>query len=395
MSESMYIEDVFREFYLRAAFSINNVSQGEMQAIENFNDLCMLSKPLTEKQGRYMLALLKKYCKEICDQEFDYTESLTDPKFRHPFRVIDESRRIYVERVDDDINLYVKFPYIFKETFEKEFLTCSQEKARSLWDQDRQARYLDLYSVNLVWAQTFAETHGFEMDSSFLQAVAETEVAWDNQDNILPYCEIENEQVVLKNAPESATEWFDREKSGLVEKDLLLAKIAGFILKTAVMYDSYFIKIATSDTNSFWIRDLSKFFEIFKTLETKCCIMMDRTEDRRSWLENFVSAAERSEVPRAYIKVCFREKAADDPFNIWIKDQGIGGKTDQGRIFVFEQKPAKWIFKNSSEFRIIATTSINPPMNIITREWLESHPMSFYLTDIKPTQKGQREIVEL
>jgi hypothetical protein len=395
MSDSIYIEDIFREFYLRTAFSVNAIPPGEIQAIENFNDLCLMNKPLTEKQSRYMIALLKKYRKDICDKDFDYTDALSDPKFRNPFRVIDETRRVYVEKVDDDVNLYLKFPYSFKETFEKEFATDGQEKIRTIWDQDRQARYLDLYSVNLVWVQSFAETHGFETESSFLEAVAETEEAWENQDSIIPFSLIENDQVVLKNAPESAEQWFHKERSGSIEKDLLLAKIAGFLLRSEGTPTSYFGKIAASDANNFWIKDLAKFFGIFKTLETKCCIIMDRTEDRKAWIERFVSAAETSMVQRSLIKVCFREKAADDPFNVWIKDQGIGGKTEQGKIFIFEQKPAKWVFRHIKEFKIIATTSINSPMNLITRDWLSAHPLAFYLTDIKPTQKGQREIVEL
>lgn len=395
MSESIYIEDVFREFYLRTVFSINVISNSEMQAIENFNNLCLMSKPLTEKQSRYMLALLKKYRKEICDEGFDYTDALDDPKFRYPFRVIDETRKVYIEKDEDDINLYLRFPYSFKETFDKEFVDNNQEKIKTTWDQTLQARYINVYSVNLVWVQSFAETHGFEEDPSFLDAVAATEVAWDGQDSIIPYSTIENNCVMLKNAPESAVEWFTKERTGSIAKDLLLAKIAGFILAMADTSLTHFTKIATSDSNNFWVRELSTFFDIYKTLETKCCIIMDRTEDRKSWLEKFVSEAEVAAVPRSHIKVCFREKGADDPFNIWVKEQDLGGKTEQGRIFIFEQKPAKWIFRNMKEFKIIASTSINPPMNILTREWMSSHPLAFYLTDIKPTSKGQKEIVEL
>lgn len=393
MSGSIYVEDVFKEFYLKTMFSSVIIPTGDQQAIENFNDLCTLSRPLTEKQSRYMLALMKKYHSQVCDGDFDYADVLEDPKFRHPFRIIDESRRAFVEKTEDGIILYLKFPFSFKDKFEKEFEKNSSTRIKSFWDQDKQARSIDIYSVNLMWIQGFLEENGFEFDERFLEAVSATEIAWENQDDIMPYCCLNDDQVILKNAAADSLQWFESSKSGVKERDLLLAKSAGYKFKDPA--NDIFTVIAASDSNNFWIKELVKFFHIFKTLDTKCCIIMDRTEDRREWLEKFVESATLSEVSRSDIKVCFREKVAEDPFNVWIKEAGLGGKTEQGKIFIFEHKPAKWVFRDVSEFKMIATTSINPPMNPLTRSWLDTHPLSFYLTDIRPTQKGQREIVEL
>lgn len=395
MSVSIYVEDVFKEFYFKTLFSSMIIPAGDRQAIENFNDLCVEDRAFTEKQSRYMIALMKKYHDQVCDQSFDYASILTDPKFKHPFRVIDESRKAYILKNGDDVFLYLKFPYAFKERFEKEFEQNNSYGVKSIWDHDHHARYISVYSVNLPWAHGFLLENGFEIHQSLLEAVAAAETAWENQDDISPYCYIEGDRVVLKNCSVDSQQWFETERSNILEIDLLTAKTAGYILKSPGSRNDIFAKIAASKSNTFWIKDLDKFFRVFKTFSTKCCIIMDHTEDKRSWIERFVDSANRSGISRSDVKVCFREKGQDDPFNQWIKESGLGGKTDQGKIFIFEGKPAKWVFRDSKEFKIVATTSLNPPMNMITRCWLNVHPLSFYLTDIKPTQKGGKDIVEL
>lgn len=394
MLESIYVEDVFKEFYLKTIFSSVSIPFGDQQAIENFNELCNLSRPLTEKQSRYMLALLKKYHSQVCDAGFDYKDALAEPTFKHPFRIIDERRRAYVETTDDGIMLCLKFPFSFKDRFEQEFEKNNNTPIKSFWDSDKQARTVDIYSVNLMWIQSFLEENAFEFDDGFLEAVAATETAWDNQDDIIPYCCVDSDQVVLKNATADTAQWYASSRSGIKERDLLLAKSAGYLLRDSAASDLFAV-ISSSTSNNFWIKDLVKFFHIFNTLDTKCCIIMDRTEDRQAWLEKFVESAHESNISRSDVKVCFREKTAEDPFNVWVKEAGLGGKTEEGKIFIFEHRPAKWIFRKPKEVGMLATTSINPPTNLITRNWMDSHPLSFFLTNIRPTQKGHREIVEL
>lgn len=394
MSKFIFVEDIFLEFYSHLLFSTVSIAVTELQAIESFYQVCLKNSAVTEKQARYMKAILKKYSVEMANQGLDYSNDLSVAKFKHPFRIIDETRRAYIEQVGDEPMVFLKFPYVFKETFDQEF-KVEETQIRTVWDSEKQARTFPVYSVNLIRLHDFLKNQGFIIEESLLKAVSDSEIAWENQQHIIPHTEILNDSVVIKNASNQSIEWFEEIRSGNIDRDLILAKTAGFPFTGECANENVFTKIARSNANKFWLPNLAQFFEIFMTIETKCCIMIDRTQDKNQWLTRFIEQAEVSNFPRNEIKVCFREKDKDSEFNKWVKDQNLGGKTDSGSIYIFEHRPSKWIFKDASSIGMIATTLINPSTNPITRDWLASHPLCFYLTDIKPTSKGNLEIVQL
>jgi hypothetical protein len=114
------------------------------------------------------------------------------------------------------------------------------------------------------------------------------------------------------------------------------------------------------------------------------------------WLQNFVADADKSEVSREEIKVCFRDsKESDSGINEWIKIAGVGGKVETGRILIFESKPAKWLFKSDIDVTMLVTNNIFPSTSSMTKDWLRSHPCVIYLGDTRPTETKGQKIVEL
>jgi len=81
--------------------------------------------------------------------------------------------------------------------------------------------------------------------------------------------------------------------------------------------------------------------------------------------------------------------------NKWIKNNNLGGKIEDSDILIFNHKPAKWVFKEDNFVKILVTTMINPSTHAVTKDWLETHPCVIYLTDIRPTVKGNKKIVQL
>ena len=155
-------------------------------------------------------------------------------------------------------------------------------------------------------------------------------------------------------------------------------------------------KIAASPENSFWIKTNEDLFSVCQHIQGKVCIILDRTSDILSWLQKFVADADRSSVPRDQIKVCFRDhKDSKSGINDWIKLAGVGGKVEDGKILIFETKPAKWLFKGPDDVKILVTNNVYPPTNTLARDWLNSHPCVIYLGDTKPTEQRGQKIVEL
>ena len=94
--------------------------------------------------------------------------------------------------------------------------------------------------------------------------------------------------------------------------------------------------------------------------------------------------------------MCFREnKDSNTGINQWIKDTGVGGKVEDGKILIFEFKPAKWLFKEQENVKLLVTNNLYPATNTITKDWLSSHPCVIYLGDIKPATQRGHTIVEL
>jgi hypothetical protein len=146
----------------------------------------------------------------------------------------------------------------------------------------------------------------------------------------------------------------------------------------------------------FWLKSNEDFFNIAKLITGRICIVLDRTSNTLQWLQTFISDADRAGIFRDEIKVCFREDKTDTSgLNQWIKGAGVGGKVESGRILIFESKPAKWLFKDNKDVKLLVTNNIYPPTNTLTRDWFSSHPCVIYLGNIKPSEQKGQKIVEL
>jgi len=145
-------------------------------------------------------------------------------------------------------------------------------------------------------------------------------------------------------------------------------------------------KIAASENNIFWVDTNKKLFEIYKKIDGKICIVLDRASYKDQWLEQFLRDSATFEIPRSDIKVCFREnKESDKGLNQWIKDNSLGGPIEEGKIFIFEHKPAKWLFKDKIDVKLIVTNNLYINANTFVNDWMSTHPCVVYLGEIKPT----------
>ena len=135
---------------------------------------------------------------------FDYRHLLENPKWKNAFRVIDLTKKIFVET--DSLGtpiVCLRFPYQLKKEFEDEI-----DRFKSVWDHERKLRLLNLYDFNLIQLYEFAKKHNFEIDDTFMIAVGEVEEIWQTQDEILPVAEISLDWVTLKNASIETENWF-------------------------------------------------------------------------------------------------------------------------------------------------------------------------------------------
>lgn len=396
MSKIIYFEDIFLQFYNHDTSRDIGIQFQDRSPLESFFLKISSGQGITQNQANYIIKILEKYKKLSALTGFDYEDDLVDAVWKNSFRVLDLTKKLYVEKREDGrIEICLKFPYQLKQEFDKDIdVNLPGSNRTSHWDHENKVRRLEFYSFNLISIYEFALKHSFEIDESFMCALADVEEIWQNAENLTPCCEITNMGVQLKNAPEDTKEWWLSHYTKSFESDLLLAKSMGFLLEG--IPQNHIQKIAASPNNTFWIKSHQELFDLFKSVCGKMAVLLDRSSDTLGWLKTFVTAAEESDIDRSIIKVCFREnKETDTGLNDWIKLAGVGGKVDEGRIFIFEHKPAKWLFKDVQDIKIVVTNGLYPHTSQVTKDWLESHPCVIYLGDIKPSEQRGKKIVEL
>ena len=395
MLKSVYAEDLFESFYELYHSKNLPCQQQDLAPMESFYLKIINQEPLTQNQANFLLKLLEKYKTIAAMAGLDYTTALSAIQWKQPFRVLDLSKKIYVNK-DNKGQVWVclRFPYQLKKEFDAEIHGGLEHHKTSFWDPDNKVRCLSLYDFNLVQLYEFAQKHNFEIDDTFMIALSDVEEIWQNAEQVLPFATTENDTVFLNNATEDAGIFWNRKAVGSYGDNLLLAKSMGYLYQGQPTNSVE--TIAASSSNSFWIKTNKELFSLYNSITGKLVIVLDRTGNTLSWLDYFVRDADAAGVPRSDIRVCFREsKNSDTGINGWIKHNDVGGKVDDGKILIFEYKPAKWLFKNVEDVKMLVTNNLYPPTSQITKDWFESHPCVIYLGDIKPSEKRGQQIVEL
>lgn len=398
MSKNSFVEDIYILFASKILGNFFLVDSRDISVINDFYAKIANNENLTEAQGRYVIKLLKKYQLTLKNAGLDYVEALRNATWKNEFRILDLGKRIYIESDDGkNIQVCLKFPFSFRSTFDNEFLGKNSQNVSLKWDHNKRISRLNLYDINLISLYEFCQSYGFEIDDSFLQIMAQVEEIWDRQYEIMPYCIEKDQEILLVNAADDATAYWEQNKTSDLDKDLFLAKRMGFQLRNDSAKTGFLHKISETDTNHFWINDFSKFFSIYKKLDEKIVVILDSSNETLNWLEDFVKEADASFVPRSEIKICFREDTTLDNnnFNAWVKENKLGGKVDTGKIFIFRSKPAKWLFNNEISVNIVVTNNLFPPMNLTTQKWIASMPCVIFLGSILASQTKDKKIVQL
>lgn len=391
MLTSTFIEDIFVEFYIlvdRKNIPIHYIDQS---ACTSFFNSINADKTLTANQAKYILRILQKYKTSIKAAGLDYEDALLLPNWKSAFRIVDLSKKIWIE-LDEAKTPWVvlKSPFSLKAEFDAKF----DNRYYQRWDAERKVKLLELYEFNLIQLYEFVIQHNFEIDPTFLEVISEVEEIWQNQNAILPYSTIFDNRVVIRNSSPETSEWFTTRTIDIVEHDLLLAKRMGYnFVGDAITLSQ---KIAASTSNSFWLKSSDELINLHRDIQGKMCIILDRGSNTFEWIKQFAIAADVANIDRSSIKVCFR--IPDDiemGFNSWISENGFGGKVDSATILIFNYKPAKWLLNEQENVTLLVTNNLFPSTNYITRDWLSSHPCVIYLGDIKPSELGDQNIVEL
>ena len=385
MTEHATTEDLFVDFIQQVDTNGLSLQTQDLSAASSFYQLIVTDKQLTQAQAHFILRILTKY-KNLLHKLKISTDRLDSPIWSRPFRVIDHDCIASI-RVDDFNNplLVLKNPYHIKDLFEKQVIDKNREiQVRSQWHAEEKVRTYFLYDLNPVLLQESLKNNNFSISSELIDYFLETDEIYENFEKYFPHCTVENNSVCLKHATQGAEDYFKNHKTENLLDDLMLAKNLGFRL--VGNYENIpFHAIFATKTNYFWSADLEKFFEFSESVTGKKIIVVNSYKTHE-WIKNFIQISERKGIPHGKIKVAFREKNDEkNVFNQWIKDNGLGGDLKVADYLIFKDRPAKWLFNEKENVKIIAINEAFMPSSKKSQQWIEDHYCVFFLGNTKPT----------
>ncbi len=396
MLKSHYVEDIFIDFMDHCDGQVIQLSHQDLMAANSFQNVISAGNQLTKNQGNFIIKILQKYRMFAKMAGLDYTSAIDTPQWKRSFRVLDLSKRAYVEKDKED-NLWIclKFPFSLKEVFEKEISPVVKDYSSSVWDAEEKVRKLKFYNFNLVEIFEFLEKHSFNIDDTFMIALAEVEEIWQNSESITPYCEKHfGATIDLINASSETLEWFEEHRTGNQASDMLLAKSMGYPLKDQPK--TLVEKIASLPETNFHLKSISSFFEIYKSVGGPVAVILNKGDNSENWVKEFCAVSKDFGIDSEEIRICFRlDKQEDRGFNQWVKDSGYGGKVETGNIFIFQNKPPKWLFSEGKNVKIIVTNSLYPIPSATAQSWMDNHTCVFFIGDIKAAHVKEKKIAEL
>lgn len=392
MSKIKNVEDLFIEFYEIVQKHNFQLPYFDQTAAYSFYINLLSDKSMTKNQAGYIIKLLNKYKRYLEIEGHDLPSLLQSLSWKRDFRIIDHGKKISIEQDAESVLwLCLHFPFSLKATFDIEF----SDIIGNHWDHDKKIRKIPLYSVNFLKIEQFVEKHEFEIDMSFLDYKDQIDDIWQNKEFYEPHSVIVDNTVTIKNANVESLEFWQTQHTGKVGNDLLTAREMGYLLK-ADRLDSVVEKIAASSKNLFWSKDIKEFFSLYKSVDSKVCVILDRSADYFDWLKKFVNTADLQGIKRSEIKVCFREDGKpNSQVNQWIRDNSVGGKISDGRIFIFLNSPAKWLYKDLESFKIIITNGLFPFTSKTLQSLLSHHSCVINISEDKPSKQREIEIEEL
>jgi len=392
MSETIFIEDVFINFYDDVIVNRIPILTQDKQPMASFYNLLVQGQRITTNQSNFIIRILKKYK----DSSYVIKDiDLDNPVWKREFRTIDTSRKAFVEYDDDGVYwICLKFPYQLKNIVEKDILGNGyQYYGENKWDKDRRLRLLNLLDYNIIKTYEFLKSYNFEIEESFFDALSLVEEIWESADNILKFSTVDNNSVTLHNASNDSIEYFKKHSTNNINDDLFLAKQMQFNLNK--ICTTPIEKIASSEESNFWVRSFKQFFDITESITGTIAILLDRSDDYEEWLKNFARSVESYGIEKNNIRICFRANNTENKeFNNWVKENNFAGKIENQKYLIFLNKPPKWLFKMENSVKIIGTNCLFLPSTHISRTWFENHPCVIYLGDVKPSLR-ESNFVEL
>jgi len=181
-----------------------------------------LKRPLslTANQGGLAVRILEKY-KEKISYISNVSDLLENPAYKHSFRLVDNSKRLYKSIYEGKASIFLKFPYDRK--LNKEITQIDIKKIA--FDKNTKANIFPFSTtvVSKLILESKLQDQGFIVDQDILDYGKEIGQIKDNPENYLPLLDYDD-GIFLKNADKFLSKFFQDNKKDELIQDSFLAR---------------------------------------------------------------------------------------------------------------------------------------------------------------------------
>jgi hypothetical protein len=192
---------------------IVNLARYDTEFLDSVTDHTLGAGALTDRQADLAVKLISKYQRQLASKGID-TEPMVTPQYRKPLRMIDRSRRCWV----DGDHMVLKFPYETKMIQQlREMLQQRQGFAHFVKEEKMWHIALSEFNVNFVVA--WAVANQFEISQELLSIMDEI-LAVEKQGFAIQLSRIDG-QLTIENAEQSLLDYLAEQGIELKEENLL------------------------------------------------------------------------------------------------------------------------------------------------------------------------------
>lgn len=195
----MYVEDLIAEAYFKLFGSFGS---WEKTIIASFYSQTSNNSPLTEKQSKLILRILKKSAPLLSEKiNQDVQPFIDNPIYKYPIRALSKARRISIVSGEPYQSLTkmikAEFPYDQEKIIK--IRSARDNVSMANWDSQNKFWVLSLTEKNVLLILDIIKDQEFDLDDEFKEYATRVQQVLDNVENYLPMLAVEGKNFVFKN----------------------------------------------------------------------------------------------------------------------------------------------------------------------------------------------------
>jgi len=162
---------------------------------------------LTDRQLELSLKKIRKYQENLEKNNIDVTTLLATQSLRLPLREIDRSQMILIS-TDDDNKRLISIKGTRARTFQEKWPKIQEKLVGTIHEQGT-VKSIPLNEINVLVVVSEFQDSDFDVDPELLLIFKEIEKIQENPEKFVPYVDLEDNQVVIRNANKHCAEYVE------------------------------------------------------------------------------------------------------------------------------------------------------------------------------------------